>query len=452
MKSILLLFLLSCLASSRTIILSPQSKEWFQTLSGPSLSPGDEIILRAGTYSDPRRLEISQRGLPRKPIVIRSENGARVVIKRPDARQNALNLAGCQHLVIRDLEITGGDSAIRIGKKAGHRAKFITLENLHIHDIGGVAVTANYGGEIYESLTFRHNHIHHTGGHGEAFYLGSNSKPDGSTNGYIFNSVIENNYIHDLKGGTVTQGDGIELKDGSYGNIIRDNVIHDTNYPGIIVYDTDGKAPNIIEGNVIWNSGDHGIQAAADAIIRNNVIFETKGEGIYCRNHQSAIVGNLTIVHNTILSEKSIRVVAPEKFSGPVVVANNALSTNPRIPENPVVIQSRNVIGIKETFPSPGSPCLNTADPAYLSKSDFNKTQATKLKGCRCLQALSRRQSRLGHLKDIQNDKPCRPVSPQMISMPPNRMAWTESSQLRKENSQGKAGACLPASKALFAD
>ncbi len=114
---------------------------------------------------------------------------------------------------------------------------------MHIHHIGGVAVTANNPGETYQSLTFRHNHIHHTGGHGEAFYLGSNSKPDGSTDGYIFDSVIENNYIHDLIGGTVSQGDGIELKDGSYDNIVRDNVIHDTNYPGIIVYDADGKAP-----------------------------------------------------------------------------------------------------------------------------------------------------------------------------------------------------------------
>ena len=372
------LFFLACItfpAVGKTITLSPDSKEWFGIISGSSLAPGDEIILKAGTYSDPRRLEISHRGTPQKPITIRAAEGAKVIIKRPDAKQNTLNLAGCQHLVIRDLEITGGDSAIRIGEKDTHPAKFITLENLHIHHIGGVAVTANYPGEIYESLTFRHNHIHDTGGHGEAFYLGSNSKPDGSTNGYIFNSIIENNYIHDLKGGTVSQGDGIELKDGSYGNIIRDNVIHDTNYPGIIVYDTDGKAPNIIERNVIWNSGDHGIQAAADAIIRNNIIFDTKGEGIYCRNHQSAIVGNLTIIHNTILSGKSIRIVAPEKFSGTVIVANNALLVKPRIPANPAIIQSGNILGIKEAFPSPGSPCLNTADPAYLTKIDFNQSK-----------------------------------------------------------------------------
>ena len=378
--SLLLSLTLSTTAlPGKTVTLSP-GENWFSMLSGPSLQPGDEIILKPGVYSNSKRLEISQRGTAEKPIMIRAARDAKVTIKRPDAKQNTINLAGCQHLIIRDLEITGGSAAIRIGKKGTHLAKFITLENLHIHHIGGVAVTANYSGESYEALTFRHNHIHHTGGHGEAFYLGSNSNPDGSTNGYIFNSVIENNYIHDLKGGTVSQGDGIELKDGSYGNIVRDNVIHDTNYPGIIVYDTDGKAPNIIERNVIWNTGDHGIQAAADAIIRNNIIFGTGGEGIYCRNHQSAVVGNLTIVHNTILSKRSIRIIPPKKLSGEMVIANNALSVEPRIPSITGITQSTNITGIREKFPTSKSPCLGTADSSHLVKVDFNNTSREERK------------------------------------------------------------------------
>ena len=81
-------------------------------------------------------------------------------------------------------------------------------------------------------------------------YLGCNN------NGCrVANSLIEGNYIHHTNGPTVEQGDGIELKEGSYGNIIRDNVIHDTNYPGIITYSTVGNGPpNVIEGNLIWNS------------------------------------------------------------------------------------------------------------------------------------------------------------------------------------------------------
>ena len=378
----LLLILLAVAASittwtdAKTIELSPEDGDWVDVLNSPlSLQPGDEIVFSAGTYTHPKRIQITQRGTKEKPITIRAAGGAKVIIKRPDARQNTLNLAGCQHLIIRDLEITGGDAAIRIGKQGKHLAKFITIENLHIHHIGGVAITANYPGEIYEALTFRHNHIHHTGGHGEAFYLGSNNKPDGSTNGYVFNSNIVNNYIHDLKGDDVSQGDGIEIKDGSYNNLIRDNVIHDTKYPGIIVYATDGKAPNIIDRNVIWNTGDHGIQTAADAIIRNNVIFKTRGEGIYCRNHQSAIVGNLKIVHNTILSRQSIRIIAPERFSGKVVVANNAFGGFTSIPEHKSITQVANLTGIEERYPGAGSPCIGAAALGHSTPFDFNGTK-----------------------------------------------------------------------------
>lgn len=367
------LVLLANVTQAKTVKLTP-ADDWFTVLSGPTLSPGDEIELSTGVYSDARRLAISQQGKPGHPIVIRAANNAQVRFKRPDGRQNTINLEGCQYFILRGIEITGGAAAIRMGRRAAHQAKHITLEDLHIHHIGGVAITANNPGEIYEHLVLRRNHIHHTSGHGEAFYLGSNNAADGSTNGYIFDSIIENNYIHHLNGPQISQGDGIELKDGSYNNIVRDNVIHDTNYPGIIVYGTDGKSANIIERNVIWNSGDHGIQAAADAIIRNNLISESKGDGIHCRNHQSAVVGNLQILHNTIFSKSAVRIVAPESFSGSVVVANNAVSGLLRIPQSPRVVTAANLEGVEELFPGPGSKCLGVAKAEFVPDDDFNGT------------------------------------------------------------------------------
>lgn len=368
-------FALSHMAAAETIQLSA-NQNWFAVLSGPSLQPGDEIVLAAGVYSSPRRLQISQRGTTDKPITIRAATDATVTFRRPDARQNSFNLAGCQYLVIQDIEITGGATGIRIGKNGDHIAKFITLQNLHIHHIDGVAVTANYPGETYEGMIFRGNHIHHTRGHGEAFYLGSNNKPDGTTNGYLFDSLIENNHIHDLKGRGVSQGDGIELKDGCYNNIVRGNIIHDTNYPGIIAYSSDGKKPNVIERNAIWNTGDHGIQCAADAIIRNNLIVNAKGDGIHCRNHQSAMVGNLRIVHNTILSPSAIRIVPDKDSHAPIVFANNAVGGTHRIPPTSSMITTAgNVFGVSEKFPSKTSKCVAAADPQYRAKDDFNGTR-----------------------------------------------------------------------------
>lgn len=41
-------------------------------------------------------------------------------------------------------------------------------------------------------------------------------------------------HIHHINGASVSQGDGIELKEGCYNNVIRDNVFHHTDYPCLI--------------------------------------------------------------------------------------------------------------------------------------------------------------------------------------------------------------------------
>ncbi|CAN0431098.1 unnamed protein product, partial [Hapterophycus canaliculatus] len=102
-----------------------------------------------------------------------------------------------------------------------------------------------------------------------------------------------------------------EIKVGSSGNRIVANVIHDTNYPGITVYGSGGGPVNRIERNVIWNAGDHGIQAAADAVIDHNTIAKTKHSGIYSRKHQGASPGRLLITHNVVVGsgEASLRII-----------------------------------------------------------------------------------------------------------------------------------------------
>ncbi len=366
-----------------------------------------------GLYRDRRRLVIAHRGTAQKAVVIRAESGARVVLQRPDSRQNTINVVGGQHLILRGLEISGGSSGIRMMKSENHACQFVTIEGMHIHDIGGAAVTANNEGNAYEGLILRNNHIYRTSGHGEGFYLGSNNGPDGATTGYVFNSLIEGNYIHHLNGPKVSQGDGIEIKDGSYNNIVRDNVIHDTKYPGIVVFGADGKQPNLIERNVIWSSGDHGIQAAADAIVRNNLVFNIRNNGIHSQNHQSAMVGQLDIRHNTIVCNHpgsiGIRCNLRKegKTSNVVTIANNAIYAfgegnalklpkfdafpqqltlagnrgsgrihglpSPVLPEqwNPNGDLARDLD--RHLFPIAGSSLIGAADSRFMVSDDFNR-------------------------------------------------------------------------------
>jgi hypothetical protein len=307
-----------------TYNLTPSSN-WLGILGTTSvLGPGDTVILGEGVYSTSSRLSFGHVGTADLPIVIRAADGANVTFTRPNALQNVINIEGAQYMTLQGVTVTGGSSGIRIGQAGGRQAKFITLDGNRIHGVNGVGVTANYPGNTYEGMHFLNNEIFNTSGEGEGFYLGGNNN-----SAQFFNGIIERNYIHHLNGPTVTQGDGIELKDGSYNNIVRDNVIHDTKYPGILVYGVEEQGGrNIIERNVIWNSGDHGIQAAADAIIRNNIIFSSAGNGIHSQNHQGAIPGNLTIQNNTIrTSGDAIRVISPTggAYSGPIEIANNAL-------------------------------------------------------------------------------------------------------------------------------
>jgi hypothetical protein len=383
-----LCLLISCPSLATTYQLT-SADNWFSVLAGQNLQPGDEVVLAAGTYSSSARLSIAHIGTQQQPVIIRGAAATGTIITRPDENQNVLNIEGAQHLILRNIEITGGSAGIRIGSSIvpgdNTQAEYITIEHCHIHHVGNAAITANFEGDINTGHIFRHNEIHHTSEEGEGFYLGSNNDAMGNTTGVFRYGLIENNYIHDLDSlQGVTQGDGIEIKDGSYGNIIRNNVIHNTNFPGILVYGADGKVPNIIEGNIIWDSNDNAIQAAADAIIRNNVIFGgDSGSGLASNIHQSASPGNLTIVNNTIFShqnyQRALSIANPTNgvFSGPILVANNALYDSSqegglalRYPLLPNIMISGN-IGIGDIEPAFPPLSINAWSPTGILATDF---------------------------------------------------------------------------------
>jgi parallel beta-helix repeat protein len=277
-----------------------------------ALTPGDELVLRGGTYSFSTRFAVTAVGTAAQPITISGKTGESAILLMTTDQQNVMEVESSSYLVLRNLKVTGGSHGIRLMSSS-----FITLEDNEIYETGDVALSANSGG-TYEGLVIRHNHIHHTNGTGEGMYLGCNNNTC-----RIANSVIEYNYVHHTNRATVEQGDGIEVKEGSYGNVIRNNVIHDTNYPGIITYSAVGNgAANIIEGNVIWNNNDYGIQVAADAVVRNNIVLGSGGIGL--QSHQSGSPANLVLAHNTVIGS-SIEV---RNVVGSVVIANNAVYNN----------------------------------------------------------------------------------------------------------------------------
>ena len=253
------------------------------------LQPGDQLVIAAGTYGVDRMWDIAVSGTAEAPIWIVAEEGAQVVFTRPDAKQNVINIGQggpVHHLCLRGVEITGGSHGLRIGQ-----CREVWVDQCHIHDTGDVCLSANSANT--QRLFLTRNHHHHGGGHGEGMYLGANHGQ------FIMSeSVIALNHIHDCQG---DQGDGIEVKQGSWGNLIAENDIHDTQYPGITVYGTAGKPVNIIDRNLCRRSADNAMQVQGEAIVRNNVLISAQGSGFTSSDHQGKS-RNLQVIHNTIIN------------------------------------------------------------------------------------------------------------------------------------------------------
>ena len=278
-----------------------------------NLNPGDVLIVHEGTYIDTGRVSVSVKGTVDTPVIIKgADHENPPLITRSGAVQNTINVEGASYLTIKGLEITGnGGDGINLNSNPS----YITIEDCVIHEVD---VGVNFRSSM-QHITVRRTHIYHTGiygGTGEGMYIGCNS-----ASCVVSSSIIENNWIHDNLSGT-SQGDGIEVKVGSHSNVIKDNVIYNMSYPGIFVYGTEGNPVNIVEGNVIWNCLE-GIQAVADAIVRNNIVF-TSGTGLSLYPHvQVSQMKDVTAVNNTIYDcDDGVYV----RWGGTnMVLANNAI-------------------------------------------------------------------------------------------------------------------------------
>jgi hypothetical protein len=281
-----------------------------------SLVAGDTLLLEPGTYELTGSLHVSATGTEAAPIVIASADAANPAhIHREGVDQNIIDIDFMRYVTLDRLRFSGGSRGLRLSD-----VQHFTLSNSEVFDTADVAVAANDGGDLnYVDLRILHNHIHDTHGTGEGLYLGCN----GDTCRLV-DSLIANNHVHHTNAADVEQGDGIEVKVGSYHNVIRDNVVHDTHYPCITLYGTLGNGDNnIIDGNAVWRCGINGIDLAGDVVVTNNIVIAAEGDAFHTQEHDGAIPGNLTIIHNTFITANDA--LALRSIAGPAVVANNAI-------------------------------------------------------------------------------------------------------------------------------
>lgn len=192
------------------------------------------------------------------------------------------------------------------------------FDSLEIHSSKHVLFRANDDNSLTHHNRIQHCIIRDVAGPtktGEGMYLGCNDNKC-----QFFENVVEGNHIFGTK--VAEQGDGIELKRGSWGNLVQGNVVHETNYPGIFSYGSPGKAPNEILRNIVFDVNANAIQVSSDTIVRHNIV-QSDAQAISVQFNQGD-PENVDVSFNTVL-DGTLAVRGTNGGSGNVKVTNNLL-------------------------------------------------------------------------------------------------------------------------------
>lgn len=347
-----------------------------------ALTPGQKLVIGAGTYTKTNFYNLTCSGNATAPIWIEAASGATVIINHSGTSQNIINVGSgspVRYLAMRNIEFTGGSHGIRF-----YDCQNVWFDRNKVHGTGDAGISTNTNNTSFMYIT--RNEIYDTDGTGEGMYLGANS---GAV--IMSQSIIALNHVHNTNKATVSQGDGIELKQGSWGNLIAENLVHDCKYPCILVYGTAGQAQNIVERNTCYNSGDNAMQIQGECIVRNNLVINATGSAFASQYHQGNPT-NLQVVHNTFInSGRAVNLSAWQGASN-MVFANNVCysQSNDAIrfaTGNTGVTCVGNVIaGALVTVPAGGTVATsNTANPlADFTNVTWNATSRNALPVAGC--------------------------------------------------------------------
>jgi parallel beta-helix repeat protein len=278
------------------------------------LQAGDTLLVQNGHYD--MTWNISNRdGNSGDWIVIEALGN---VVIDGNAYDNVIDVYDCHYIELRGFEITNSYAGSGIdGIKFRTTSDHFIMEDLQIHDITGVGISANPGGQSFTYLTIRYCHIHDITDVGEGLYIGNH---DGLSS--VHHCLVEFNWIHDCH-----PHKGIQFKRSTYLNLIQDNVVYNCDEAGIVLYKTDQSSSadnNIVRRNVIWNAPE-GIFAVGQTDIDNNVIFDCS-YGINVRNYGSWGMEDLYIRNNTIYhcNTTCLRLDDWNNATGEMICLNNA--------------------------------------------------------------------------------------------------------------------------------
>ena len=275
------------------------------------LQPGDHLLLVSGDY---------RRGLPLhnlsgragQPIVIEAADPAVPprFIARP--RANTVSLVNVRHLVLRHLELDGGNLPVDAVKAEGHSryADHITLESLHIHDHAasqqnvGISTKCPVLGWVV-----RGNRIERVG---TGMYFGDSDGSDPFVGGVIeANRVVHTlGYNLQIKHQTTRPAEYADR----YDTVIRYNVFSKPDAvagpqarPNVLLGHVPPRGAGsedryLVYGNLfLHNPSEALLQAEGRVAVYDNVFINGSGDAIHIQPHND-VPRDMAIFSNTVLA------------------------------------------------------------------------------------------------------------------------------------------------------
>jgi hypothetical protein len=286
-----------------------------------SMAGGDVLYIRGGTYSQIFDI-YGPSGSASYPTIVQAYPGESPVFNYNNITSSGHSLDGLNWFVLSGLTIISNNIGLYVGALGA--CSNVVLTNLTI------AYTGQQGLQIYKqsyNVLVVSNTVHDTGLwnlNGEGMYIGvgDQSPPDNTHNITITGCSIYN-----------TKDEAVELKPGTYNNVVQYCTIHTANKSqdaygaggGAIEVNQEGSLnyysgnPNhLVRGNLIYDT-PIGIRAGNGGQYYNNVIYAVTGDGILIDNQDSDTYTRY-VYNNTVDASSSIAIV---RSAGTASILNN---------------------------------------------------------------------------------------------------------------------------------
>ena len=254
------------------------------------LQPGDEVVVRAGTYQE--AIYINDGGSAAGNVVLRAEEPGTVTIAPPSNSWNAISV-DANYVTVSGFIVSNATGDGLEGNNVHH----IEVLNNVFHGNGESGIQFNGSDFIKIDGNVTYDNASDGWYSGISVYQNRNITGDTSTD--EFRTIISNNISYDnvTKTGDHTDGNGIIIDD-----------FQSTQTSGFPSYDF----PTLVENNLVYGNGGKGIQVVwSDGVtVRNNTAYHNNNDDLNVGTWRGEISNsqssNNTFINNIAVADPGI--------------------------------------------------------------------------------------------------------------------------------------------------